>query len=135
MEELNFNETFDYVFSLGVLHHIPNAEVVMKNIHKSLKSGGNFIFWVYGYEGNKIYIIIFNNLRRITRILPDSILRIFCNLFLIYDTFYVFFISNNILIYINNYIEFNFLFNIFFMFINSYYFLNNKIFNKYFSFN
>ena len=35
-EELNFNETFDYVFSLGVLHHIPNAEVVMKNIHKSL---------------------------------------------------------------------------------------------------
>ena len=35
-----------------------------------------FICWLYGYEGNEIYIFIFNNLRRITILLPDFVLRI-----------------------------------------------------------
>ena len=75
-EDLNFESKFDYVFSLGVIHHIPNYNLVLKNIRKSLKPSGKFIIWVYGEEGNEIYLFIFNNLRRITTKLPDFILRI-----------------------------------------------------------
>ena len=34
-EEINFENKFDYVFSLGVIHHIPNYEIVLKNILRS----------------------------------------------------------------------------------------------------
>jgi len=74
-EEINFNNEFDYVFSLGVIHHIPEYDKVLRNIHKSLKPNGKFIIWVYGKEGNELYLLIFNNLRRITILLPDFILR------------------------------------------------------------
>ena len=75
-EDLNFENEFDYVFSLGVIHHIPNYEIVLKNIYKSLKPGGKFILWVYGKEGNGLYLFIFNNLRRLTIYLPDFILKL-----------------------------------------------------------
>ena len=77
-ENIKFKNEFNYVFSLGVIHHIPQYEKVVKNVNKSLKKGGKFICWVYGYEGNEIYILIFNNIRRITILLPDFVLRIFC---------------------------------------------------------
>ena len=83
-ENLNFSNKMDYVFSLGVIHHIPNYEKVLEKIYTSLKPGGKFIIWVYGKEGNELYLLIFNNLRRITIYLPDFILRIvshFLNLF------------------------------------------------------
>ena len=79
-EDIKEYEKFDYVFSLGVIHHIPNYDLVCKNIYTSLKPNGKFICWVYGHEGNEIYIFIFNNLRRITILLPDFILRYLCNL-------------------------------------------------------
>ena len=78
-EDLKIKNQLDYVFSLGVIHHIPNYKLACSNIYKSLKPGGKFIVWVYGFEGNETYILIFNNLRRITRVLPDTLLRIFCN--------------------------------------------------------
>lgn len=74
-QDLNFSEEFDYIFSLGVIHHIPEYEIVCKKIYESLKTGGKFIIWVYGYENNQIYLKIFNNLRRITRLMPDLLLR------------------------------------------------------------
>ena len=79
-EEIKYQNEFDYVFSLGVVHHIPNHKLVCKNIYNSLKNEGKFICWVYGYEGNKLYLFIFNNLRRITILLPDLILRILTNI-------------------------------------------------------
>ena len=79
-ESINFNEEYDLIFSLGVIHHIPNYEIVLKNIYKSLKKKGKFIIWVYGKEGNEIYLFIFNNLRRITILIPDFILRIISHL-------------------------------------------------------
>ncbi len=75
-EDLNFLNEIDYVFSLGVIHHIPNYEKVLQKIYDSLKPGGKFIIWVYGKEGNELYLFIFNNLRRLTTYLPDFFLRI-----------------------------------------------------------
>ena len=63
---------------MGVIHHIPQYKLACKKIFNSIKKGGKFVIWVYGYEGNELYIIIFNNLRRITRIMPDPFLRMLC---------------------------------------------------------
>ena len=75
-QDLNYNDELDYIFSLGVIHHIPEYDIVCKKIYKSLKPGGKFIIWVYGHENNQLYLKIFNNLRRVTRIIPDFLLRI-----------------------------------------------------------
>ena len=88
---ISFDNEIDYVFSLGVIHHIPEANIVCNRIYKSLKKKGKFIIWVYGKDGNKLYLFIFNNLRKITKLLPDKILNIisiFLNLNL---SIYIFF--------------------------------------------
>ena len=87
-EDITLKDKIDYCFSLGVIHHTPNANKVCKKIYKSLKKNGMFICWLYGYEGNEIYIFIFNNLRRITILLPDFVLRIIS--FLLNLTTYVY---------------------------------------------
>jgi len=74
-ENIKIKNKIDYCFSLGVIHHTPKGLIVCKKIHRSLKKGGTFICWLYGYEGNELYIFIFNNLRRFTILLPDIILR------------------------------------------------------------
>ena len=89
-QDLNFNEEFDYIFSLGVIHHIPEYEIVCKKIFQSLKPNGKFIIWVYGHENNQIYLKIFNNLRRITRLMPDFLLRILCKVLNIFAILYIF---------------------------------------------
>ncbi len=75
--EMDIEDEFDYVFSIGVIHHIPDAQSAVKNIYKSLKNNGEFIMWVYGYENNEIYVAIFDNLRKIFTKLPDFIVEIF----------------------------------------------------------
>ena len=74
-QDIKFENKFDYVFSIGVIHHIPEYKEVLKKINRSLKQEGKFIIWVYGKEGNELYLLIFNNLRKITILLPDFILR------------------------------------------------------------
>ena len=78
-EDIKDLKKYDFVFSLGVIHHIPNYKKVCENIYNSLKTNGKFICWVYGYEGNELYIFIFNNLRRLTILMPDFLLRYLCN--------------------------------------------------------
>ena len=76
-QDINFQSEFDYVFALCVIHHIPEYKEVLKKIEKSLKINGKFIAWVYGKEGMESYIFMLKNLRRITSIMPDSLLRLF----------------------------------------------------------
>ena len=89
-QDLNYNDELDYIFSLGVIHHIPEYDIVCKKIYKSLKPGGKFIIWVYGHENNQLYLKIFNNLRRITRIIPDFFLRILSKFLNISAILYIF---------------------------------------------
>lgn len=88
-EKIDKNNEIDFCFSLGVLHHIPNANIVVKNIFNALKKNGKAVFWVYGYEGNELYLAFFNNLRRITRIIPDSILRYLCSILNLFCSLYI----------------------------------------------
>jgi SAM-dependent methyltransferase len=75
-QSITLENEIDYTFSLGVIHHIPEAEVVCKKIYKSLKKNGKFIIWLYGKEGNFLYLLIFDNLRKFTKLLPDKFLNL-----------------------------------------------------------
>ncbi len=80
----------DYVFSIGVLHHIPNPVPVVKRAYEVLKPGGKFLFWVYGKEGNELYLSIAIPLRKITSVMPDIILHFFAHFLNIFLTGYIF---------------------------------------------
>jgi len=75
-QDINFENEFDYAFALCVLHHIPEYKDVLEKIEKSLKANGKFVAWVYSKEGMELYIFMLKNLRRITSIMPDFMLRI-----------------------------------------------------------
>jgi SAM-dependent methyltransferase len=65
----------DYIFSVGVIHHIPDPAPVLKRAYQLLKPGGCFFMWVYGYEGNELYVRVFQAMRKITTRLPHVMLR------------------------------------------------------------
>ena len=47
-------ESFDVIYSIGVLHHTPDCEAAVKGLNKYLKPGGLLVVWLYsGY--NKWY--------------------------------------------------------------------------------
>jgi SAM-dependent methyltransferase len=67
---------FDTILSLGVIHHIPDPEPVVRNIYKSLRKGGKFIIWVYGIEGNELYYFFYKYFSKFTKVMPDPLLNI-----------------------------------------------------------
>ena len=64
----------DYVFSIGVLHHIPEPSPVCRAALGALTPGGTFGVWLYGREGNTAYLALFGALHGITRRLPHRAL-------------------------------------------------------------
>ena len=80
----------DYIFSLGVIHHIKNPKDVLLNIHRSLKKDGKFIIWVYGRENNGLYVFIYKFLSAITKKMDDTVLDLFANLLNIILAPYIF---------------------------------------------
>ena len=60
----------DYIFSIGVLHHIPDPKPVVEAVLRGLRSGGQFFVWLYGKEGNESYLALIKPLRILTRKLP-----------------------------------------------------------------
>lgn len=64
----------DYVFSFGVVHHIPEPDPVIKRVFEVLKPGGKAIIWLYGRENNGLYLAFMHTLRIITVPLSDRAL-------------------------------------------------------------
>jgi SAM-dependent methyltransferase len=64
----------DYIFAIGVLHHIPHPGPVVKAAFRALRSGGRFFVWLYGKEGNSLYLTLIEPLRILTKHLPHSVL-------------------------------------------------------------
>ncbi len=54
LTNINLNKKFDYIFSMGVLHHIPEMDKAIENLKKYLKDEGIFVINVYNKYG-KIY--------------------------------------------------------------------------------
>lgn len=70
----------DYFFSIGVIHHIAEPTDVIQNIYKCLKNNGEFIMWVYGHEGNGLYLFIYKLLSIFTKRMNDTFLDYFANM-------------------------------------------------------
>jgi len=64
----------DHIFSIGVVHHLPDPLQALKNMRATLKSGGRCTIWVYGKEGNELYLATFGNFRKLTTRLPHAAL-------------------------------------------------------------
>ena len=69
-------ECFDYVYTIGVLHHTPDPGAAFSYLLPLIRPGGHISAWVYGYENNGWLRHIVDPLRRhVTGRLPPPILR------------------------------------------------------------
>lgn len=69
--------SFDYIYSIGVLHHTPNCEQAFKALPPLLKPGGSIAIWLYsgynkGYRFSDLY-------RKLTHRLPARGLHALCH--------------------------------------------------------
>ena len=62
------HESFDIIFSIGVLHHTPNTEAYFRKLVPLLKPGGTIAIWVYPKEGD--YVVRNEWIRFVNKIPP-----------------------------------------------------------------
>jgi SAM-dependent methyltransferase len=77
-------ESLDLAVSLGVLHHIPDTGLAIKDVSLRVKPGGIFLCYLYYNLENKpfFYKLIFkavNAVRQVISLLPQRIKRIVCS--------------------------------------------------------
>lgn len=73
-DKLPSSPNVDYVFSIGVLHHIPDPKPAVEAAFRALRPGGRFLIWLYGKEGNGLYLALLRMLRIFTKRLPHYVL-------------------------------------------------------------
>ena len=61
---------FDFVYCIGVLHHLIDPRKGFESVIANTKPGGRFHCWVYAREGNAIVIRLVDPLRKVTSRLP-----------------------------------------------------------------
>jgi SAM-dependent methyltransferase len=69
-------ESFDYIYSLGVLHHTPDCKAAFEALPKLLKPGGRIAIWLYSrynhwYKMSDLY-------RKLTRRMSPKVLHKLC---------------------------------------------------------
>ncbi len=68
--------TFDFAFSIGVLHHLPDPERGFREIVPLVRPGGRALVWVYALEGNEFFVHWLDPWRaRLFSRLPSSVNR------------------------------------------------------------
>jgi SAM-dependent methyltransferase len=72
------NGAFDFVTSIGVLHHVENPGPIVEAASRALKPGGRIFVWLYGREGNGVYLALIEPLRAITKRMPHRMLALLC---------------------------------------------------------
>jgi len=56
--------SFDHVFCIGVIHHLPDPRAGFMALTRMLKPGGKISIWVYGAEGNELVMRYFEPFRK-----------------------------------------------------------------------
>lgn len=79
------DESYDFIISLGVLHHIPDTQRALDSLLKKLKPGGQALIYLYYALDNRgaAYRFIFflsTLLRRVVSILPQTLKFFFSDL-------------------------------------------------------
>ena len=69
--------SFDYIYSIGVLHHTPEPKRAFTCLVEKLKKEGTISAWVYGRDGNWWIIYFLNPIRKyVTSRLPLTLLKV-----------------------------------------------------------
>lgn len=89
-DEIPAESEFDYVLAIGVLHHIPDPRPVLDATLKSLRKGGRLLAWIYGKEGNELYLSLVLPLRKLSSKMPDGLLAAVSWILTIALSFYVY---------------------------------------------
>ena len=67
-------ESFDFIYSLGVLHHLPDPEIAFKNLLRYLKPGGDIQIYLYWQPDRRsiksLLLSIVNSARTLSTRLP-----------------------------------------------------------------
>lgn len=66
---------FDLVYSIGVLHHLPDPHAGFRSLLRFVRPGGTIAVWVYGHENNGFVRHVVEPLRRVSTRIPPSMLR------------------------------------------------------------
>jgi SAM-dependent methyltransferase len=61
---------FDFVYCIGVLHHLQDPEQGFEAVLRHTRPGGRFHCWVYAEEGNEVVIRVVDPIRRAVCRLP-----------------------------------------------------------------
>jgi SAM-dependent methyltransferase len=64
------SEGFDFVYCIGVLHHLKDPAKGFESVIRNTKPGGRFHCWVYAREGNSFIINFIDPIRKIASRLP-----------------------------------------------------------------
>lgn len=84
ISNIQWENQFDIVMCIGVLHHLRNPELALKNFCRALRPEGKIVIWVYSYEGNEWIVRFVDPIRKaITSKLPLPIvhfLAYFCSI-------------------------------------------------------
>ena len=74
------DETFDYVYSLGVLHHVRDTPAAVRLLASKVKPGGRlriYLYWKrHGWQGALLRVV--SAVRVVTTRLPLPLLRLLC---------------------------------------------------------
>ncbi len=65
---------FDFIFSLGVIHHLDDPAAAVRSLARLLRPGGELFVWVYSREGNGLARYVIEPIRRLTTRLPPRTL-------------------------------------------------------------
>jgi SAM-dependent methyltransferase len=66
---------FDLVYSIGVLHHLPDPHAGFDSLLRFVRPGGTIAVWVYGHENNGFVRNVVEPLRRVSTRVPPPLLR------------------------------------------------------------
>jgi len=77
---LPFKSKFDYVFCIGVLHHLPDPQKGFEKLVGLLKPKSLISIWVYGRKHNFLAIHIYEPIRKVTTRIPHKVLYYLCYL-------------------------------------------------------
>ncbi len=62
--EIDWQNEFDVVFSIGVIHHLNDPRLAVSNLVRAAKPGATILLWVYSYEGNGWIVKYINPIRK-----------------------------------------------------------------------
>ncbi len=78
---LPLRNDFDFLFSIGVIHHLPDPKKAFLDLVRFAKGGSSIFIWLYGREGRWFKTrLVEGTVRRVTRRLPHRLLYRLCYL-------------------------------------------------------